>query len=268
MADLNSISPAALMRLIATPAAPAILDVRLDEDRASAPVCVPGARISPHQRVDAAAPANKAKKIVVICHKGLKLSHGAAALLRSQGRKAEVLQGGMSRWIDQKLPAIPISKIPDPGEGGLWVTRHRPKIDRLACPWLIRRFIDPEARFLYVPGSEVLAVADRFGATAFDVTGAPYAHQNGKCTFDSLLQEFELETDALLCMASVIQAADTNNHGDAPEAAGLLALSVGLSRAYPNDLEQLEAGMVLYDALYRWARDGQDETHAWPEHHS
>ena len=144
------------------------------------------------------------------------------------------------------------------------MTRERPKIDRIACPWLIRRFIDPEARFLFVRPSEVLAVAEKFGATPFDVEGVRWSHDGPECTFDTMVKAFGLSSPALERLALVVRAADTDRHDLSPQAAGLLALSVGLSRHYRDDLQQLEAGMAMYDALYRWARDGHDEGHDWP----
>jgi hypothetical protein len=144
------------------------------------------------------------------------------------------------------------------------VTRHRPKIDRIACPWLIRRFVDPNARFLFVAPASVMDIADRFSATPFDVEGVFWSHRDERCTFDTMLEEFCLETEALKRLATVVRGADTNRHDLAPEAAGLLAVSLGLSRMYRNDLEQLEAGLVLYDAFYRWSRDATDEGHDWP----
>ena len=144
---------------------------------------------------------------------------------------------------------------------------HRPKIDRIACPWLIRRFVDPSARFLFVAPGEVADVAEKFGATPFDVEGVFWSHRGENCSFDTMLEEFQLQTTPLMRLAEVVRAADTNRHELAPEAAGLLAISVGLSRTYKDDLQQLEAGMTLYDALYRWARDGQAEGHDWPAPH-
>jgi hypothetical protein len=146
----------------------------------------------------------------------------------------------------------------------LWVTRHRPKIDRIACPWAIRRFIDPAARFLFVAPSEVAAVADRFGAIPFDIEGATISHRGDRCSFDAILDDFTLHSEALDRLALVVRAADTDRHDLAPQAAGLLALSVGLSRMFRDDQQQLEAGIALYDALYRWARDGHEEGHDWP----
>jgi hypothetical protein len=143
------------------------------------------------------------------------------------------------------------------------VTRHRPKIARSACPWLIRRFVDPDARVLFVPPAEVALVAEKFDAIPFDVPDVAFTHTEGRCTFDAVLDHFNLRTPALDRLSRVIRAADTDD-ASVPEAAGLLAMSVGLSRLFNDDQAQLEAALPLYDALYRWARDGQDETHDWP----
>lgn len=146
----------------------------------------------------------------------------------------------------------------------VWVTRARPKIDRIACPWLIRRFIDPHAVFLFVAASEVAGVAERFGATPFDLEGIFWSHRGEACTFDVMLEEFGLRSDALSRLAAIVRGADTAKLETAPEAAGLLAASLGLSRMYRDDLAQLDAAMGLYDAFYRWARDATGETHNWP----
>ena len=176
-----------------------------------------------------------------------------------------MLAGGNMSWRDAGLPRVPIAALPPRSNGATaWVTRHRPKIDRIACPWLIRRFVDPSARFLFVPPSEVAAVAERFDATPFDTQDTFWSHRGPACTFDVMVDEFGLSHPALDRLATVVRAADTNCHDLAPEAAGLLAISVGLSRAWRDDLAQLEAGMIVYDALYRWARDGADEGHDWP----
>ena len=145
-----------------------------------------------------------------------------------------------------------------------WVTRERPKIDRIACPWLIRRFIDPRAVFLFVAPAEVDGVAERFGAAPYDIEGAFWSHRDDLCTFDVLLAEFGLSSPALDRLALIVRGADTARLDLAPECAGLLAASLGLSRMYSDDLAQLEAGMALYDAFYRWARDAVDEQHNWP----
>ncbi|WP_299505001.1 chromate resistance protein ChrB domain-containing protein [uncultured Roseobacter sp.] len=265
MAQFASISPASLMRLIGTPNAPEIIDVCLQEDFDNDPYLIPTARRCPHISIEDRMPELAGKRVVVVCQKGLKLSQGAAALLRTHGIRAEVLEGGNMAWRAADLPRVPEAALRRTGPHTRWVTRHRPKIDRIACPWLIRRFVDPHAQFLFVPPSDVAAVAEKFDATAFDMPDAPWTHAGPLCTFDAIVEGFGLRYPALDRMARVIRGADTNKHTLAPECAGLLALSVGLSRAHADDQAQLDVGMVLYDALYRWARDGQNETHDWQE---
>jgi len=145
-----------------------------------------------------------------------------------------------------------------------WVTRARPKTDRIACPWLIRRFVDLDAVFLFVSPSEVLPVAERFGATPFDVDDVFWSHRGPTCTFDTMVEEFGLTSGSLLHLATIVRGADTARLDLAPQAAGLLAASLGYSRMYRNDLAQLDAALGLYDAFYRWCRDATEETHNWP----
>lgn len=145
-----------------------------------------------------------------------------------------------------------------------WVTRERPKIDRIACPWLIRRFIDGDARFLYVPTEEVFAAAQRVGAIAFDIPGAPFSHVGDLCSFDAFIARFELGGDpGLAALAPIVRGADTDRHGLAPEAAGLHALSLGLCVNFTDDHALLAQGLVLYDALYAWATRARGERHDW-----
>jgi len=260
MVAFNEISPANLMRLVGTPQSPAIVDVCIDDDFAEDPHLIPGAFRHPYGDLAGLTARLGDRDTVVVCQKGLKLSHGVAAYLRAQGTSAQVVAGGNVAWRDAGLPRVPAAKIP----ASLWVTRHRPKIDRIACPWLIRRFIDPTAQFLFVPPSSVAGVAEKFGATPFDTDIAPWTHEGEKCTFDVMIAAFGLTHPALEALALIVRGADTDQHDLAPQVAGLLAISVGLSRMYRDDTQQLEAGMILYDALYRWARDGQDEGHSWP----
>ena len=264
MPSFTEVAPAQLMRLLGTPAAPVILDLRLREDFAADPALVPTARRASHEALDALVPDLAGRRVVCVCQAGHRISHGAAALLRARGVAAEALEGGAEAWRGAGLPMVPEAAIPEPRVGTLWVTRHRPKIDRIACPWLIRRLVDPAAAFLFVPPSEVTGVAERLGATPFDVEGVAFSHRGPACSFDTMVEAFALSHPALDRLATLVRAADTNRHELAPEAAGLLAISVGLSRAHRDDLAQLDAGMVLYDALYRWARDGQGEGHDWP----
>jgi hypothetical protein len=145
-----------------------------------------------------------------------------------------------------------------------WVTRERPKIDRIACPWLILRFIDPKAEFLYVPPTEVFAAAERERAVAYDIPGAPLEHAKGDCTFDAFVRRFELKPPGLDQLATIVRGADTSRLDLAPEAPGLYAISLGLSRLFADDHEMLGHGLVMYDALYAWILKAQDEAHAWP----
>ncbi len=266
MASPTEIKTSQLARLIGTPDCPVLVDVRTDEDFAADPHLIPGARRHDFHETASLAKDLAGSRALVYCHKGLKLSQGVAAMLRAEGVPAETLEGGHVRWRDAGLPVIDPAKLPARNAQGqtVWVTRHRPKVDRIACPWLIRRFVDPSAQFLFVEPGQVMNVADRFGATPFDMEGVFWSHRGETCTFDTMIEEFGLRIDALDRLAVIVRGADTNRHDLAPEAAGLLAASLGLSRVYRDDLEQMSAGMTLYDMFYRWARDATGESHDWP----
>ncbi|WP_270936818.1 sulfurtransferase/chromate resistance protein [Falsiroseomonas oryzae] len=262
----NTIAPQQLARRIGLPDAPVLIDVRTAEDAAADPRLLPGSIRRDHRDVAAWAEAFRGQAVVTVCQQGLKLSEGAAAWLRHAGARAEVLEGGFAGWAAAGLPLVAADRIPPRDAEGrtLWVTRARPKVDRIACPWLIRRFLDPSAVFLFVAAAEVLAVAERFGATPFDVDGVFWSHRGETCTFDTMLAEFGLSTPALDRLAVIVRGADTARLELAPQCAGLLAASLGLSRQYRDDLAQLEAGMALYDAFHLWCRDATEETHNWP----
>ncbi len=263
MPSPTQITVAQLSRLIGTPNPPVLIDVITDEDFALAPRLIPTAIRHPHTEIESLVPHLRGKHVVVICQKGRKLSQGAAKL-RVHGIHAETLEGGNIAWAEAKGLSIAASRLPKAlsfDKPSYWVTRQRPKVDRIACPWLIRRFIDPNAQFLFVNKSEVPAVAELFSAIPFDVDGSEFAHREGECTFDSLLNHFELQSEPLSQLATIVRGADTDQLDMAPQAAGLLAVSLGLSRMYKNDLEQLEQGLLIYDALFRWARDAASESH-------
>lgn len=262
----NAISTDRLARIIGTPRAPLLLDVRSDEDFAADPRLIPGAlRTSDGTLSDVTARLHGQPSITV-CQAGHRRSQGAAAWLRSEGCPSEYLDGGFEAWRGAGLPLVAPDKLPPRDARGrtVWVTRSRPKIDRIACPWMIRRFVDPHAVILFVAPAEVTGVAERYNAAPFDIEGVFWSHRGELCTFDVMLAELGLAIPALSKLAAIVRGADTARLDLAPEAAGLLAASLGLSRMYSDDLEQLEAGMLLYDALYRWARDASDETHNWP----
>jgi hypothetical protein len=144
-----------------------------------------------------------------------------------------------------------------------WVTRERPKIDRIACPWLIRRFIDQNAVILYAPTERVFEVAEAENAVPFDIPGAPFTHEGDYCSFDSFIKNFQLAHPALDVLALIVRGADTDTHDLAPEAAGLHALSLGLCLNIRDDQELLVQGLVVYDALYSWADQAKSERHDW-----
>ncbi|WP_316165879.1 MULTISPECIES: sulfurtransferase/chromate resistance protein [unclassified Bradyrhizobium] len=262
----TSISPEKLSRLIGTATSPRLVDVRVDEDFAADPRLIPGAVRRSHLDVQQWAPSFTGQSVVVICQKGKKLSEGTAAWLRCSNVAAEVLEGGQVGWTESQLPTVPADRIPARDDRGrtVWVTRSRPKIDRIACPWLIRRFVDPAAVFLFVTPAEVEAVAERFQATPFDIENVFWSHRGELCTFDVMVEELGLRTPPLERLATLVRAADTARLDLSPEAPGLLAASLGLSRMYDDDLEQLSAGLLLYDAFYRWCRDATKEAHNWP----
>jgi rhodanese-related sulfurtransferase len=243
-----------------------IIDVRNEEDFTADPRLIPSSIKRSHLDAAAWSESFRGKAVVAVCHHGAKLSHGAASWLRHAGAEAVSLDGGIEAWKEEGLPLIPLASLPKRDDKGrtLWVTRARPKIDRIACPWLIRRFVDPSAVFLFVPPSEVEGVASRFDATPFDIENTLWSHRGEACTFDTMLAEWNLETEPLLRLAAIVRGADTARLDLAPESHGLLAVSLGLSRMFSDDLEQLDAGMLLYDAFYRWCRDATDETHNWP----
>jgi rhodanese-related sulfurtransferase len=266
MPSPTEITVSQLSRRIGLPDAPAIVDVRIDEDFAADPRLIPGARRRDFRAAAVWAAEYAGRPVVVSCRRGEKLSQGAAAWLRHEGIAAETLEGGHEAWAGATQPLVREASLPPRDARGrtVWVTRARPKIDRIACPWLIRRFVDPQAVFLFVAPPEVAAVADRFAATSFDIDDVFWSHRGERCTFDTMLDEFGLEVPPLRHLADIVRGADTARPELAPEAPGLLAASLGLSRIHKDDLAQLEAGLALYDAFYRWCRDAADETHNWP----
>jgi rhodanese-related sulfurtransferase len=267
MPSPTEITVTQLSRLIGIPGAPALIDVRDEDDYPADPRMVPGSVHLDYRNTPSWAKRFAGRSAVVICQKGMKLSQGVAALLRVEGIPAETLEGGFLAWREAgQMLANPV-KLPPRDSAGrtTWVTRARPKIDRIACPWLIRRFVDPEAVFLFVAPSEVLATAEHFMASPFDVENVFWSHRGEKCTFDTMVEEFGLSSPPLDRLASIVRGADTSRPDLAPESAGLLAASLGYSRMYKDDLAQLEASMGLYDALYRWCRDAQGEGHDWPQ---
>src|SRR5688500_1901382 len=217
MPAFNAISPDKLFRLIGTPSSPAIVDVRPEANE----VLPASSRLAAEDVADWAG-RFAGQSVVVTCAKGQERSAGVAAILRSEGIDAEILEGGFAAWSEAGLPVIDSAKLPQRDERGrtVWVTRARPKVDRIACPWLIRRFVDPGAVFLFVAPGEVAGVAERFGATPFDVDGVFWSHRGDKCTFDTMIEELGLASvDALARLAAIVRGADTARPEIAPQAA-------------------------------------------------
>jgi hypothetical protein len=211
---------------------------------------------------------DRSRPVVVACKAAHEMSQMAAADLRARGYDAAVLAGGYAAWSEAKLPLVDKATLDRfaPKRPSQWVTRRRPKIDRIACPWLIRRFIDADACILFVDPPEVPAVAHETGAIPFDIEGVEISHEGPRCSFDTLLKLFGLEGEpSLNRLALIVRGADTARPDLAPEAAGLHAVSLGLSAlAGDDDHGMLRHGFMVYDALFAWLRHAAGERHNWP----
>ena len=263
-----SVSPGELASQLRAADAPLIVDVRKQKAFAASGYALPGAlRRDPLQVAQWAATLPAAASVLVYCIHGHEVSQGTMAAMRQLGINASFLQGGIEAWREQALPLVakPV------GSGTRWVTRERPRIDRIACPWLVRRFVDAGAQFLYVPTDQVAAVAQREVAMAYDVgphvASTLFTHEGERCSFDAFIKHHRLAQDAaLLRLALIVRGADTDRLDLAPQCAGLVAVSLGMARTHSEDAAMLESLMPVYDALYAWCRDavaGQDEKHTW-----
>lgn len=261
------IAPVTLAARIGTSCAPRILDVRRREVFEASAELVPGARWLDHRELAIHAdgwPADH--EVVVYCAHGHALSQGAASQLRARGIAARVLEGGIDAYLESGAPRLARHALPARWASGptRWVTRARPKIDRVACPWLISRFVDADAEFLFVQAAQVEAVARELDAEPYDVPGVALSHVGDACSFDAFLAHFGLQDPALQALATIVRGADTARPELAPQSAGLLAMSLGLSALYRDDHAVLAQGYPLYDALLAWLREARDEGHGWP----
>ena len=254
------VSPSDLYGRLGSASAPVLIDVRRRDSYIADDKMIIGAyHRAPadveHWREEL--PAGRA--VVAFCDHGGNSSQSVARALRGEGIDATYLESGISGWKELELPMR--KKLG--AVGNKWVTREHPKIDRIACPWLISRFINPHAEFIYVPANEVLAVAKERVATPYDIKGAEFGHVGDHCSFDAVIRLFEIKDPALDHLAMIVRGADTSRPDLTPQCDGLLAISYGLSANYPDDHEMLSHGMVIYDALYRWCRL-QEERHRSP----
>lgn len=253
------------MRLIGTPEAPILLDVRDEDDRALDPRLLPASRYRDPATIAEWRVHYAGRSVVIASQHGTRISEEVAAVLCEAGARATMLEGGFQAWEDAGGLLVRPDHMPPRDAWGrtLWVTAREPKIDRVACPWLIRRFVDPNAVFLFLAPAEVAHVVKSFGATPFDVEGAFWGHRGRDCTFDTMLDEFGLESEPLERLAGIVRGAGAGSVNETPEAAGLLAASLGFSQMYRDDLSQLDAVISLYDAFYRWSRDTARPRPAW-----
>jgi rhodanese-related sulfurtransferase len=246
-----SISPQSLHASIGTAAAPIVIDVRRAAGFDADDKLVAGAMRRLPEEIDVwrrSLPA--ARPVVVYCVHGHEVSQSAAAALRAAGIDARYLEGGIAGWVELGLP----TRRKTGASPGRWVTRERPTIDRIACPWLVQRFIDPEAEFIYVPAATVLDAAERTGATPYDVPNVEFGHHGELCSFDAFIRAYGIADAALDRLASIVRGADTGRPDLTPQSPGLLAISQGLKVNFTDDHAMLAQGMVVYDALYAWCR--------------
>lgn len=261
-----SIAPSELAALLQSggPARPLLIDVRRMPAFMQARDLIAGAlRRDPVHVGSWLGELPRAADIAVYCVHGHEVSQGVARALRDAGLRARYLADGIEGWRTHGGALA----VKSPGVATRWVTRERPKIDRIACPWLIARFIDRDAEFLYVPADRVRDVAEERTGIAFDIPGADFGHVGERCSFDAFLDRFNLVEDpALARLAHIVRAADTGHPEHAPEAAGLLAASRGLSLTFGDDHTMLRHAMMLYDALYASCREGVDADRTWRLH--
>ncbi len=249
--NAHPVSPDDLHARLGTAMAPLLIDVRRREAFDADKLLIIGATrrlpddVSQWQN---ALPAGK--PIVAYCAHGHEVSQGVAAKLRSMGMTAAYLEGGIAAWNERKLPT---RRKRDASENK-WVTREHPKIDRIACPWLISRFVNPDAEFIYVPADDVAKVAVEVGGTPYDIKGVEFGHVGDQCSFDAIIRAYQIADPALDHLATIVRGADTSRPNLTPQCEGLLAISYGLSSNFRDDHEMLKHGMVIYDALYTWCR--------------
>ncbi len=252
--DTRSISADHLYARLGLASAPTIIDVQRDApDPQSSRMLVSAFYCAPEE-VKGWSHVTFNRPVVVYCREGHDLSQTVARALCAAGVETFYLQGGIAGWIEKGFP----TRRARTTSVGRWVTRKRPSVDRIACPWLIRRFIDPRSEFVYVPEAQVLEVATNTGATPYDLKGIEFGDHGDRCSFDAIVNAYDINDPALDHLATIVRGADTSRPDLAPQCLGLLAVSRGLSSRFSDDHEQLKQGMVIYDAFYQWCRLQQE----------
>ena len=255
--DLN-ITPDELQQRLRAFPPPTVIDVRRLPAFADDPQVVAGAlKRAPEIITEWSRELEPWRPVIVYCVHGHNVSQDAAVFLQTAGFDARYLEGGLAGWRESGGATVPFAPP------SRWVTRARPKIDRIACPWLVRRFIDPAAEYFYVPNQEVRAFAAANNATAYDIADVTYTHVGTQCSFDAFIRIHALAHPALDALATIVRAADTSNLPLAAQAPGLLSVSLGLSAMFADDHAMLKRGMLVYDSLYEWCREAQGESHGW-----
>lgn len=245
------ISPSDLYASLGTAQAAVLVDVRRPDACGGDDRLIIGACHRAPEEVDRwrhELPAGR--PVVAYCSHGREVSQDVASALSGAGIVAAYLAGGIAGWNEQHLP----TRRRRGAAENKWVTREHPKIDRIACPWLVSRFINPDAEFIYVPANEVATVAAEIGGTPYDIKGVEFGHVGERCSFDAIVRAYDIHDRALDRLATIVRGADTSRPELTPQCAGLLAISYGLSANFADDHDMLKHGLVIYDALFTWCR--------------
>lgn len=249
--DGQAITNSELYSRLGTANAPLLIDVRraaaFDSDERR---IIGACRYLPDDVAGWGGRLSKDRPVVAYCVRGHEVSQGVATALRKVGVQARYLEGGIEGWKERNLPTRRKRGLAE----NKWVTREHPKIDRIACPWLVSRFVNPEAEFIYVPANDVAKVAEDIGGTPYDIGNVEFGHVGDHCSFDAIIKAYGIDDPALDRLATIVRGADTSRPDLTPQCEGLLAISYGLSANFPDDHEMLRHGLVMYDALYTWCR--------------
>jgi rhodanese-related sulfurtransferase len=254
-----SISVSELQSKLKSARPPQLFDVRRSQFHAASPHMIEGSVWrDPSGVAGWSGEVARDRDVIVYCVHGLQVGRGVADALATQGFNTRYLEGGIAAW-EEAGGAMTTKKV----RGIRWITRERPKIDRIACPWLVARFIDEAPEFIYAPTNNVMSEAERLKAIPYDVPDVDLSHSGPHCSFDAFIKTYRLNDPALDHLARIVRGADTGELELTPQSPGLLAISLGLSHNFRDDHEMLRHGMVIYDALYSWCRSLTSETHHW-----